>query len=280
MRQALSSPANGAASQRQALKLSKSSKDLTVDESLAKPKLEPDKQLRQKTEEEPAKKKEEAASAKAANGAGARPRVGDVTGMTKYAITSWVKNTNSFRNLLNTSKGRDKCAQFIQYCSSFYIACMRTSDDAEIHRLVNAKKEPTVNRAKKLENNISNGRKIFRLLLWLNEISEIENLINNKKMNKVLRLLKICSTCCSFLYYIADNSVWLAGMGFTDPKIFSYKWKQIKNTFSLAKTVLELIISAYTIHMKTQQEKQIRERLKSFKKNTVELDTEQYALVR
>ena len=34
-------------------------------------------------------------------------------GITKYYISSWVKNTNSFRNLLNTSKGRDKCAQFI-----------------------------------------------------------------------------------------------------------------------------------------------------------------------
>lgn len=91
--------------------------------------------------------------------------------------------------------------------------------------MVLQKKEPTVNRIKKLENNISNGRKIFRLLLWLNEISEIENLINNKKMNKVLRILKICSTCCSFLYYIADNSVWLAGMGFMKTTIFKYKWK-------------------------------------------------------
>ena len=31
-------------------------------------------------------------------------------GITKYYISTWVKNTNSFRNLLNTSKGRDKCA--------------------------------------------------------------------------------------------------------------------------------------------------------------------------
>ena len=145
--------------------------------------------------------------------------------MTKYAITSWVQNTNSFRNLLNTSKGRDKCAQFIQYVSSFYIACMRTSDDIDIANLVKQKKDPSVNRAKKLESNISNGRKIFRLLLWLNEISEMENLIHNTKMNKVLRILKIFSTCCSFCYYIADNSVWLAGMGFVSPTIYKYKWK-------------------------------------------------------
>ena len=172
--------------------------------------------------------------------------------MMKYSISSWVKNTNSFRNLLNTSKGRDKCAQFIQYSASLYIACMRTSDDKEIFDLVKQRKEPTVNRAKKLENNISNGRKIFRLLLWLNEISEIENLFKNKKMNTGLRVLKIFSTFCSFFYYIADNWVWLAGLGYTSPRIFKYKWKQIKNTFSLWKTILELIISVYNIILKTQ----------------------------
>lgn len=127
--------------------------------------------------------------------------------------------------MLNTSKGRDKCAQFIQYSATFYISCMRTSDDPEIFNLVNQRKEPTVNRAKKLEGNISNGRKIFRLLLWLNEISEIENLINIKKMNGILRILKIFSTTCSFFYYLADNSVWLGGLGFISPRIFKYKWK-------------------------------------------------------
>ena len=129
---------------------------------------------------------------------------------------------------------------------------MRTSDDKDIFNLVKQRKEPTVNRAKKLENNISNGRKIFRLLLWLNEISEIENLFKNKKMNTGLRVLKIFSTFCSFFYYIADNWVWLAGLGYTSPRIFKYKWKQIKNTFSLWKTILELIISVYNIILKTQ----------------------------
>ena len=102
---------------------------------------------------------------------------------------------------------------------------MRTSDDKEIYNLVKDRKSPSVNKAKKLESNISNGRKIFRLLLWLNEISEIENMINNKKMDRILRLLKICSLSCSFFYYIADNAVWLAGMSFTKPTILNYKWK-------------------------------------------------------
>ena len=119
------------------------------------------------------------------------------------------------------------------------------------------------------------------MLLWLNEISEIENLINNKKMNGVLRILKIFSTSCSFFYYLADNSVWLAGLGYINPKIFKYKWKQLKNTFSLWKTILELIISLYTVTLKKRQEKAIRARLAAnFKYKPVMLDTEQYVLVR
>jgi len=156
-----------------------------------------------------------------------------------------------------------------------YITCMRTSDDPEIFNRVKQRKDPSVNRAKKLENNISNGRKIFRLLLWLNEISEIENLIKNKKMNGVLRILKLLSTTCSFFYYVADNAVWSAGLGYLSPKIFKYKWKQIKNTFSLWKTILELIISMYTIVLKKRQEKAIRARLAAnFKYKPVMLDTE------
>ena len=141
---------------------------------------------------------------------------------------------------------------------------MRNTDDPAIMELVKQKKEPSLNRAKKLEGNISNGRKIFRLLLWLNEISEIENLIKNKKMNKLLRGLKIISTICSCIYYIADNSVWLAGLGFISPRIFHMKWKQLKNTSSLWKTIMELIIAAYTINMKLNQEKTIKAKLLAY----------------
>lgn len=138
---------------------------------------------------------------------------------------------------------------------------MRTSDDPKIAELVKLKKEPSLNRAKKLEGNISNGRKIFRLLLWLNEISEIENLVKNKKMNKQLRILKIVSTICSCIYYFADNCVWLGGLGFISPRIYSMKWKQLKNMCSLSKTIMELIISVYTICLKLRQERTIKAKL-------------------
>ncbi len=61
-----------------------------------------------------------------------------------------------------------------------------------------------------------------------------------------VKVLKIISTCCSFVYYFTDNIVFLASVDFVSPKVpyaKNLKWKQIKNSFSLIKTVLEVIIS-------------------------------------
>ena len=158
-------------------------------------------------------------------------------------LTSWSKNTSNFRNLLNTSKGRDKFSQLIQYVANFYITCMKESE--EFGELVRMKKEPSVVKAKKLEGNISNGRKIFRLFLWLNEITLLEDILKSKKMPIKVKIGKTISTICSFFYYFSDNIVWLSNMGYWNPKIFGYKWKRIKDMFSLAKTILEVGTGAY-----------------------------------
>ena len=165
----------------------------------------------------------------------------------------------------------------LQYAANFYVTCMRHSPIYA--ELVKQKKEPTVNRAKKLESNISNGRKIFRLGLWLYEIPMIESLIKDKKMSPYLKFFKIISTFCSFIYYCTDNIIWLANIGYLENRIFGIKWKQIKNQFSLIKTVLELFIAAYTIILKKREESIIREKLREYFSNKVEAGKEWYVLM-
>jgi hypothetical protein len=103
-----------------------------------------------------------------------------------------------------------------------------------------------------MESSLSNGRKIFRLFLFLNEVTELHQLMTKSSLVLPLRVLKIVSTVCSFIYYLTDNIVWLANLGFVGdyvPHLFGgitkYKWKQIKNLFSLTKTILEVIIAFY-----------------------------------
>ena len=121
----------------------------------------------------------------------------------------------------------------------------------------------TYKMAKVFESQISNGRKIFRLFLWLNEIEEIQNIIRSEKLTLNLKILKIISTICSFIYYFSDNLVWFAKIGFISKFLpFSkrfygtqVKWNSIKDIFSLAKTMLELFVYIYTYILKMQEDK-------------------------
>jgi len=129
-------------------------------------------------------------------------------------------------------------------------------ESKEFGKLVKDKQISSVNKAKKLESSISNGRKIFRLFLFLNESAELYELIKSSKFPLPLRVLKIISTCCSFIYYFTDNMVYLSNLGFVNaylPKT-KMKWKQLKNIFSFTKTILEIIIAIYAIYEKKKEE--------------------------
>lgn len=79
-----------------------------------------------------------------------------------------------------------------------------------------------------------------------------------------------------------DNLVWFAKMDFIggyDP-IFNIKWKYLKNVFSLAKTVLELIISIYNIVIKEREEIKLRIKLRKYDEQKIAPDAECYVLIR
>ena len=54
---------------------------------------------------------------------------------------------------------------------------MAFTDDLEIRKLVRDRKWDSTNRVKKFESNISNGRKIFKLAEWINEMNELVELL-------------------------------------------------------------------------------------------------------
>lgn len=80
-------------------------------------------------------------------------------------------------------------------------------------------------------------------------------------------MLKIISTCCSYIYYQTDNIVYLANLDILSPTVpytTHLKWKQIKNIFSLTKTVFEIIIALIQIYLKRQDEAKLSEKLNTF----------------
>lgn len=124
---------------------------------------------------------------------------------------------------------------------------MRESD--VYGKQVKEKKNSSVNKSKKFESSLSNGRKIFRLFLWMNELAELNELMRFENFKLPMRVLKIISTCCSFIYYLTDNIVFLANLDILSPTVpytnKMLKWKLIKNIFSLTKTILEVVVAIY-----------------------------------
>jgi hypothetical protein len=183
----------------------------------------------------------------------------------KYKI--FIQNTNSFRNLLNTSKGRDKCLQLFQYHANLYCTCMEWSPVYRHH----PKRVDSYKKAKKFENSISTGRKIFRLFLWINEMHEIVDIAQSATLTPFLKFMKTTSCICSFIYYFSDNAIWLAKIGYTGKEVpFSEKltasgnsvpWSRIKDNFSLSKTCLELFIFTCTYYLKSRDENDVLNKL-------------------
>lgn len=140
------------------------------------------------------------------------------------------------------------------------------------------------NRLRVFESQISNGRKIFRLLLWLNEVDAIYQLIINEKMIISLKVLKVISSCCSFLYYFTDNIVWFSKIGFFGKYVpFSrkqYKWGKIKDMFSLLKTCLELFIFCYSYRLKQAEEIVLFEKLCNCNDDVITTNSKSYVYLR
>jgi len=118
--------------------------------------------------------------------------------------------------------------------------------------------------------------------LFLNEIKEFDEIVKDPKLQLPHKLLKMVSTICSFNYYLMDNLVWFAKMGFVtdrDP-LFNFKYKNLKNIFSLSKTIFELVISVYNIVLKESEEIKLRLKLRQYNDKLIVPDAEWYVLTR
>lgn len=129
---------------------------------------------------------------------------------------------------------------------------------------------------------MSSGRKIFRLFLFLNSLAQLYDLIKYSKSTLKLKILKIVTTCCEFIYYLTDNIVYLAKLEFVDPLVPGSKirWKFVRNTFSLIKTILQLLVAVYTIWEKKKEQNNLLEKLNKFQNELLKWNSEAYYYLR
>ena len=70
--------------------------------------------------------------------------------------------------------------------------------------------------SKRVQENISSGRKVFKFLKFVDEMKSIVDLLkddNGKKHGVLVYFLTLLARICGFFYYILDNVVWFTNMG-------------------------------------------------------------------
>lgn len=90
---------------------------------------------------------------------------------------------------------------------------------------------------------MSQGRKIFKFLKFLEQIKAIQKNLNKQK-NWAYKFLSISINIMAFFYYLIDNTLWGINIGILSEiisKSTENRYKRYKNWFSLGKFLLKLL---------------------------------------
>jgi hypothetical protein len=149
--------------------------------------------------------------------------------------------TNSISNLIKTTRGKEKLLALFQYSAELFKLTMldyinrKELKQHPIH-LINSIQ---------IEKSMKNGRKLMRILMFLDDFAYIDKSCRNWKDFDFLEVLQIMLNCSNIVYYLLDNLVWCSDIGIIS-KVIAYasiKWKDTKDLSSLARAFLGLVIS-------------------------------------
>ena len=120
--------------------------------------------------------------------------------------------------VMSSSRGRDKICGIFQYLFKMIALSAMESNISSVRTDFEELKLPFHFVAFKFWKNLSQARKIFRFLKFVDVIEELFELSNRKKDAKRLtNWLNFFSKICSFFYFILDNAVW-----FINTNIFEF----------------------------------------------------------
>lgn len=93
--------------------------------------------------------------------------------------------------------------------------------------------------------NISQGRKIFKFMKFLEPLRKItEESLLKKGKPILMRVLSVAELSLALGLYLSDNMVWFANMGLIKQRVkgrFSLEWHFLKDGLALAKNCVELL---------------------------------------
>lgn len=94
----------------------------------------------------------------------------------------------------------------------------------------------------------------------------MNEILKKKKLPLGLKVMKFLSAVCSHNYYLFDNIVWFTQIGILNKFIISkFKWKKLKDIFSLWKTIFEVLISVWVVVRKSEKEQELMRQLTKYR---------------
>jgi hypothetical protein len=151
------------------------------------------------------------------------------------------KQLLTVRTFLRKSSARDKLLGTMQYGAMLYKATLLDNAHPSSALVADA-----------FSDAISDARKGFRLLKWIDEYGKIRKIITAPSRTITAmywKVVPITMRLCAFGYYLVDNSIWVRQI--TDSGAYGRKdkaramWikdlKRYKNNFSLWRTIIALL---------------------------------------
>lgn len=110
---------------------------------------------------------------------------------------------------MSSSRGRDKICGIFQYFAKMIALSAMDSNIVSVRADFDELKMPVHFIALKVWKNLSQARKIFRFLKFIDVIEDLVELAHSQRENRpLLKMLKLFSKTFSFFYFILDNIVW------------------------------------------------------------------------
>ena len=148
---------------------------------------------------------------------------------------------NSISHIMKSTKGKERMLAFVQYSAELFKITM--TDHLESHR---KRAYPlSLKNAKNIEKSMKNGRKLMRVLMFLDELSAIEKLLKTYRFWDIVSVLQLLSNVAGTVFYLLDNLVWCSDIGIINQTIhaLNFKWKNTKDIAACTRATLQVIIS-------------------------------------
>ena len=118
----------------------------------------------------------------------------------------------------------------------------------------------SVKNAHSLQISIKNSRKFLRLLKWVEEMGEVGEKLKCAMVPVVF--FKLMRNLTGVCYFFVDNCLWFIHIGVTDEYLNHHLLENVKDSLSLIRYLLRMVIFFFTYHEKANIERQLMNRLR------------------